>query len=164
MSGRIGKSINRAERIGAIALLSAIVALVAVASVARAVGSPIIWSVEIAQLLFAWLCMICADLAMQQQRHFGLSVLHAMLDERGRYWLDIINHLVLIGLLAFLFVYAWRNMILMHPRLIGATQMHGSWVHASMVLGMVLLLRTLLSQLIDRIAGKSGDPAFESAS
>ncbi len=87
-----------------------------------------------------------------------------MLDERGRYWLDIINHLVLIGLLAFLFVYAWRNMILMHPRLIGATQMHGSWVHASMVLGMVLLLRTLLSQLIDRIAGKSGDPAFESAS
>lgn len=148
-----GGMIRSVERIVAILLLAAIVALVAAAALARAMGEPIIWSVEIAQLLFVWLAMIAADLAMQERRHFGLSLLSATVGVRARFWIDLLNHAVLIGLLGFLLVYAWRNMILMHPRLLGATQMHGSLIHASMVLGLGLLLRTMIAQTLARIRG-----------
>ncbi len=132
-------------------LLASIVALVGIASVSRAAGQPIIWSVEIAQLLFVWLCMLAADLAMQQRRHFGLMILLDNVSARTRRWLEMVNMTILVVLLAFLLVYAWRNMLLMHPRLIGATQMNGSLIHASMVVGLGLLLRTMLSQAWQRL-------------
>lgn len=146
MSRQAGKIFRRIETICAILLLTAIVALVAIASVARAVGSPIIWSVEIAQLCFVWLCMLSADLALQNERHFGLSLLSDALTPDKKRLLELLNRTVLILLLGFLLIYAWRNMLLMHPRLIGATQMHGSLIHASMVVGLCLLLRTMTSQ------------------
>ena len=135
----------------------AIVVLVAVASVSRAAGSPIIWSVEIAQLLFVWLCMLAADLALQDGRHFRLMALLDGLSPNRRRVLEGLNMVVVIALLAFLWVYAWRNMVLMHPRLIGATQMHGSLIHASMVVGLVLLLRTAVAQLYRHVRARGGD-------
>ena len=141
----------------AVALLAGIVVLVGIAAVARSLGSPIIWSIEIAQLLFVWLCMLAADLAMQQRRHFGLSLLPDSLPPRSRQVLEAINLLIVIGLLVFLWIYAWRNMVLMHPHLIGATQMHGSLIHASMVVGLLLLLRTSVAQLVDHL--RQTDPS-----
>ena len=79
---------------------------------------------------------------------FGLALLSDNLSPRANRLVDIANHLVLAGFLAFLLVYAWRNMILMHPRLIGATQMHASLIHSAMVVGLALLLRTMLVALI----------------
>ncbi|MEC9431587.1 MAG: TRAP transporter small permease subunit [Pseudomonadota bacterium] len=154
--------LRRAEGWAALLLLVAVVALVAGASVARAAGVPIIWSVEVAQLLFAWLCILAADLALQRDRHFGLSFLFDALSPRAARWVAIFNHAVLALLLAFLLVHAWRNMILMHPRLIGATQMHGSWLHASMTAGFALLLRTLLTHL-GRLILAPPDPASPKA-
>jgi len=142
---------RRLEFACAIALLVAIVVLVAIASVARVAGSPIIWSVEIAQLLFVWLCMFAADLAMQEGRHFRLMILLDGVSPRVRWYLECLNMGVLIALLAFLWFYAWGNMLLMHPRLIGATQMNGSLIHASMVVGLLLLLRTLVVQLFQHL-------------
>lgn len=138
---------RRIEIACAVAVLAAIVVLVGVASVARYVGSPIIWSVEVAQLLFAWECMLAADLAMQFNRHFGLSILLDRLRGKARQLVEIANLLVLIGLLGFLFVYAVENAVLMHPRLIGSTQMNASLIHTAMPFGLALMLRTLAVKL-----------------
>ncbi|SFS51824.1 TRAP-type C4-dicarboxylate transport system, small permease component [Sulfitobacter marinus] len=137
---------QRVETVCAVLLLVAIVVLVAIASIARVVGSPIIWSVEIAQLCLVWLCMLSADLAMQNGRHFGLSLLSDALSPARKRLLELFNRAVLIILLGLLLYYAWHNAHLMHPRLIGATQMHGSYLHASMVVGLCLLLRTMIAQ------------------
>ncbi|MEZ5666048.1 MAG: TRAP transporter small permease subunit [Alphaproteobacteria bacterium] len=147
---------RRVEFACAIAILAAIVVLVGVASVARTLGAPIIWSVEIAQLLFVWECMLAADLAMQHDRHFGLSVLLDRLGTRARRIVVIGNLLVLIALLGFLLVYAVINTGLMHPRLIGATQMNASLVHAAMPFGLALMLRTLAVKLWHAIAEMRG--------
>ena len=50
---------------------------------AMAGASPIIWSVEIAQLLFVWRCALSADLALQGSRHWGLPALHELI---GPHW------------------------------------------------------------------------------
>lgn len=145
---------QRIEFAFACLLLAGIVVLVGIAAITRAAGHPIIWSVEIAQLLFVWLCMLAADLAMQQRRHFGLMILLDNIPAKARRWVEIVNMAILVVLLAFLLFYAWRNMLLMHPRLIGATQMNGSLIHASMVVGIALLLRTMLVQTWQRLGGE----------
>lgn len=145
---------RKIEMASAVFLLLAIVLLVGIASVSRAMGSPIIWSVEIAQLLFVWLCMLAADIALQDGRHFGLLILLDNLSPRIRRLFEIFNLFVLMALLLLLFTYAWKNTILMHPRLVGATQMHASYVHGSMLVGLALLLRTMGIQLFNKIRQK----------
>lgn len=145
---------QRLEFACAAMLLAAIVLLVGVASVARYAGSPIIWSVEVAQLLFVWLCMLAADLALQEYRHFGLSILLDNLTPGRRRLVEIANHLVLVALLAFLLVYSVRNTALMHRSLVGSTQMPASFIHAAMPFGLVLMLRTLAVQLFRQITGR----------
>jgi len=147
--------LRRIELACAAALLVGVVLLVGVASVARAFGSPIIWSIEIAQLLFLWLCIFSIDLAMREGRHFGIGLLLDNLPPAGRKAVEIFNLLVMIGLLAYLVRYAWKNMILMHPRLDGALQTPGSYFHASMVVGFLLLIRTLIVQLVRCVRDKA---------
>ncbi|MEC9344217.1 MAG: TRAP transporter small permease subunit [Pseudomonadota bacterium] len=142
---------RRIEFACAAVLLVAVVILVGVASAARAMGSPIIWSIEIAQLLFLWLCILSIDLAMQHERHFGIGLVLDNLTASARKAMEIINLLVMIGFLAYLLRFAWKNMILMHPRLDGALQIPGSYFHASIVVGFVLLIRTLTVKLVTRI-------------
>ena len=140
--------LKRIEFACAALLLVAVVVLVGVASTARAMGAPIIWSIEIAQLLFLWLCILAIDLGLQYERHFGISLLLDNLPPRGRKVLEIANLLVITGLLVYLMQFAWKNMILMHPRLDGALQLPGSYFHASMVVGFLLMIRTLVVRLV----------------
>lgn len=140
--------LRRIEFASASLLLTGIVLLVGGGSLSRAFGWPIIWSVEIAQLMFLWLCVLAIDLAMQDERHFGLEIILGNVSPRIRKLIEGGNILVMIGLLIFLLLYAWKNMILMHPRLDGALQIPGSVFHASMVLGFALLVRTLVVKLV----------------
>lgn len=142
---------QRLEFACAILLLVAIVLLIGAASVGRAMGAPIIWSIEVAQLFFVWLCMLAADLALQQQRHFGLSILTDNLSPRWQHVLATVNHAILLLLLIFLLVYAVRNTHLMHTRFIGATRMNASLVHAAMPVGLALMIRTLAVQLYRKL-------------
>ncbi len=145
---------KRFEYFCAAFLLLAVVLLVGMASVARAAGSPIIWSIEVAQLLFLWLCVFSIDIALQEDRHFGISLLLDKLPANWRKAFEIINILVIAGLLVYLLQFAWKNMILMHPRLDGALQTPGSYFHASMVVGFALMIRTLAVKLFERIRYK----------
>lgn len=138
---------QRIEFVFAVVLLGLIVVLVGVAAAARVAGAPIIWSIEVAQLLFAWLAMIAADLALQQERHIGMSLLLDALPPPIRRYAELANLGILLALVGFLLVYALKNTVLMHPRLIGATQMNASLVHASMAAGLLLMLRTLVLRL-----------------
>ena len=147
--------LRRIEFACAAILLMAVVVLVGVASVARAVGSPLIWSIEVAQLLFLWLCIFAIDLALQDERHFGISLLLDNVPPRGRKAIEILNLAIMIGLLVYLIQYAWKNMILMHPRLDGALQTPGSYFHASMVVGFALMIRTLLVRLAGDLRKKA---------
>ena len=142
---------RRIEFACAAALLLAVVLLVGIAAISRALGSPIIWSIEVAQLLFLWLCIVAIDIGLQQDRHFGIGLIMDNLPPPGRKALQIFNLVVLIGLLVFLLQFAWKNMLLMHPRLDGALQMPGSYFHASMVVGIALLIRTLAAKIVRAI-------------
>lgn len=143
--------LRRVEFACACLLLCAVVVLVGLAAITRYGGSPIIWSIEIAQLMFLWLCVLAIDLGLQDERHFGIQLLQDNVSPRLRKAIEIVNILILIALLAFLLRYAWRNTAIMHTRLDGALQIPGSFYHASMVVGFALMIRTLLARLLATI-------------
>lgn len=147
--------LRRVEFACAALLLGAVVVLVGLAAITRAMGSPIIWSVEIAQLMFLWLCVLAIDLGLQDERHFGLQIVQDNVSPAVRKAVEVVNLIVLIALLVFLIRYAWRNTIFMHPRLDGALQIPGSYFHASMVVGFALMIRTLLAKLVDTLSRKA---------
>lgn len=146
--------LRRVEFACASLLLCAVVVLVGLAAITRAVGTPIIWSVEIAQLIFLWLCVLAIDLGLQDERHFGLQIVQDNVPPSARKAVEILNLLILIALLAFLMRYAWRNTAMMHTRLDGALQIPGSYYHASMVVGFALMIRTLLARLVTTFSRK----------
>lgn len=131
-------------------LLAAIVVLVAVAAISRKMGSPIIWSLEVSTALFVWLVVLCVDIAMQQNRHFGLSLVLDNVPPSARRWIEIANMVVVMLLLTYLLYYALINVPLMHKRMLGALQIPKSYIHLAMPVGILLWLRTLAVQVRDR--------------
>jgi TRAP-type transport system small permease protein len=148
---------RRIEFLCAVFLLSTIVILVGIGSITRYLGMPVIGLIEISQMLFIWLCMIAADLALQNARHFGLGFMAGRLSEKGGRLLRIGNLVIVAGLLVFLFIYSIVLTRISHPRLIGGLQMHYSFITAALCLGMALMIRTTLAQLIAEVRDwKSG--------
>jgi TRAP-type C4-dicarboxylate transport system permease small subunit len=142
---------QRIEFACATALLAAIVLLVGIAAVTRVAGAPIIWSLEVSTALFVWLVVLAVDLAMQNQRHFGLSVILDNVSDRSKPWVEAGNIIVVMLLLCFLFYYAAINVPLMQKRMLGALQIPKSYVHLAMPFGIVMWLRTLAVQLYAKV-------------
>lgn len=139
--------LRRVETALAALLLCAVVGLVGLAAVSRAMGMPVIWSIEIAQLIFLWLCILAIDVALQEERHFGLQILSDNVTPRIARAVEAGNIVILTVLLAFLAWHAWGNTLLMYDRLDGYLQIRGSWLHASMLVGFLLMIRTLIAKL-----------------
>lgn len=134
----------------AIGLLASIVLLVAIAAVSRKIGSPIIWSLEVSTALFVWLVVLAVDIAMQQNRHFGLSLVLDNVPARVRRWIELANMMVVMALLVYLLYYAIINVPLMQKRMLGALQIPKSFVHLAIPVGILLWLRTLATQFRER--------------
>ncbi|MCT8972684.1 TRAP transporter small permease [Microbaculum marinisediminis] len=134
---------RRIELALATCLLVAIVALVAVSAVSRKFGSPIIWSLEVSTALFVWLVVLTVDIAMQDDRHFGLSIVSDNATPRLRRIIEVTNIAVVMVLLCYLLYYAVANVPLMHKRMLGALQIPKSYIHLAMPVGLLLWLRTL---------------------
>ncbi len=141
---------KRFEMALACLLLAVIVGLVAVAAVSRKMDSPIIWSLEVSTALFVWLVVLAIDIAMQQDRHFGLSVVLDNVSAPVRRWIELANLLVVMALLVYLLYFAVINVPLMQKRMLGALQIPKSYIHLAMPVGILLWLRTLAVQVHDR--------------
>ena len=49
--------------------------LVFVGAVARTIGEPLIWAIDIAQMSFAWACVLGADIALKRNAHIEIDIL-----------------------------------------------------------------------------------------
>lgn len=138
----------RLEDTAAKLLLAAVVLLVFLAAVARSLGSPLIWSVDLAQLLFVWLCFIGANKALRLRAHVGVDFFVRRLPATPRRLLEL-----LLGLLtlAFLLAMAWtgaRLTLLNLERVYGDSGISYAWVTGAVPFGCLLLAATLCGQLL----------------
>lgn len=71
-----------------IVLLAVIVGLVFVAAIMRFFNNPLIWSVDMAQLLFIWLCFLGAARALRERAHLGIDLAVRGFSHRWRLWIE----------------------------------------------------------------------------
>ncbi len=125
-------------------LLGGITGLVFVASIMRFFGHPIVWSVDMAQLLFIWLCFLGANKAMREKSHLGMEVLVSRLGYRPRFWLEVACTAMIVAFLLFLVVQGWDLTWLNKERTFADSTISYAWVTLSVPLGSLLLAITLV--------------------
>lgn len=121
------------------ALLVVITALVFVAAVMRFLGTPLIWSVDLAQLLFIWLCFLGACRAMRQQAHLGVDFLVRLLPYKRRLLVETGLAAVIILFLLTLSWHGYLLTVLNMERIFGDSGLSYAFVTSAVPAGCIFL-------------------------
>lgn len=143
------KLLGRLELAISVALLAAITGLVFVASIMRFFGYPLTWSVDMAQLLFVWLCFFGANKAMRDKSHLGMEVMVKYLGYRPHLWLQMVCAVIILAFLWVLAVEGYHLTMMNRERTFGDSTLSYAWVTASVPVGCFLLGASLVHNMID---------------
>lgn len=141
--------IGRIEAVIAGLFLTAMVVLIFAGGVARMLGHPLNWTVDVATCLFAWACFLCADIAWRHDGLMSVDILTNYLSAELRHAIDTINYL----LIAFFLLYVigagvWLAWVSRARTFQGIPEVSYSVVTLSLPVGALLLLITTLRKLI----------------
>ena len=129
------------------ALLAAIVVLVFVAAISRSFDHPIVWSVDLAQALFIWLCFIGALKALRARAHIGVDYFVQKLPHPLRRGLDLFLAVLAVAFLATMGWFGFQLTILNWQRTFGDSGISYAWVTIAVPIGCGLLGIILLYQI-----------------
>ena len=144
-----GRHLTRIEELISKVLLALLVLLVFVPAVTRTFNRPIIWSIEIAQLLFAWLAFLGANQAMRAGAHIGVDVLTRHLPPRPRRLVALFNLVLIAAFLASLLWYGIELTFVSVDRRFMTTQLSFAFATVAAPLGAALLLLTTVGKIAE---------------
>ena len=137
----------RGEDLVARACLAGCAALVFVAAVSRAVGSPVIWAIDVAMLLFIWCAFLGADAALRARQHIIIDIVVRLFPQPLQRALLILHWTIIV---AFLLTLAWLGThltLLNVQRPMGDTEISYAYVTAAVPVGSLLMAITAARQL-----------------
>lgn len=147
MFNKISRSIYHIEVILSQIILSLIVVLVFSAAAARSMGYPIIWSIEIAKILFMIVCFVCVDITLKKHKHIGITYFVDKLSEKTQ---NIIQLFVLILMLGFTIFSISKGMELIQVykfRMFNATGIPYRYIMPVIPLSMFLMSITIIAHM-----------------
>jgi len=150
--------VTRLELMAAKALLAAIVVLVFVAAVGRSFGHPLVWSVDVAQLLFIWVCFLGANRALRLKTHIGVDLFVRALPRSLRHWVELALAAVTLAFLIALAVSGYKLTVLNWQRVYGDSGISYAWVTAAVPIGAAMLSITLIGHVVKAL--RSGGLVF----
>ncbi|MGQ9368530.1 TRAP transporter small permease [Azospirillum sp. ST 5-10] len=139
---------SKVEAAVAMLLLAVIVVLVFAAGLMRWFGHPLVWSVDLAQLLFVWVAFLGADMALRKRAHIGIDYVVKRLPVRVRAILELVLGAVVLGFLLSMTVLGYRLTMLNLERQFGDSGISYAFVTSAVPIGCLLLAFTLLSQIL----------------
>lgn len=152
----------RAEAILAGIFLVLMVLLIFLGGVARMMGHPLNWTIDLSTCFFAWGCFLCADIAWRKDGLMSIDLIPSRLPDRARRGLDVLNHVLIAGFLVYvIYAGAWLSWVSRARSFNGIPGVSYSWVTMSIVVGGALLLATTLVRLARM---RRGEPAAEPVS
>jgi TRAP-type C4-dicarboxylate transport system permease small subunit len=143
----MSRRLAQLEFLAGAVLLAVIVALVFVASVMRFFDHPLIWSVDLAQLLFIWLCFIGATRAMRERAHLGVDLLVRLLGHRWRLLIETALAAIFLVFLALLAREGYALTLMNRERLFGDSGLSYAWVTIAVPVGCLMLGLAILANL-----------------
>ncbi len=149
----VSKLVELEERL-AMAFFAATSLLVLIGAASRTIGHPLVWSVDMAQMCFAWACVLGADLALKKNVHIEIDILVRHFPIGFRRFLAV---LWLVAMSAFLAMLVWYgiDLTLMNTeRELGDVGISYSWVTSSIPTGCALMLATCVKRLYMSLTGR----------
>lgn len=138
----------RIEAILAGTFLLVMVVMIFLGGVARMLGHPLNWTIDLATCSFAWGCFLCADIAWRRDTLVSIDFLSGRLPSRLGRALQYLNLLIIAGFLVYvIYAGAWLSWVSRARSFQGIPDVSYSWVTASIVVGGVLLLLTTLLKI-----------------
>lgn len=150
------KRLSQIEFAIAVGLFAAIVGLVFVAAITRFFDHPLIWSVDMAQLLFIWLCFVGATRAMREKVHLGVDLLVRHLPLRVQL---LVETAVSVIVIAFLLLLAYEGYLLTTlniEREFGDSGISYAFVTVAVPIGALMLAAALIRNLLGAWRDRSG--------
>jgi TRAP-type C4-dicarboxylate transport system permease small subunit len=146
-----------AEAFIARTFLIVMVILIFSAGLARVLGHPINWAVDVATCLFAWACFLSADIAWRKSRLMSVDVLTVRLSERGQRACRLLNYCILTAFLLYLIPTGlWLSYISRARSFQGIPEFSYSWITMSLPVGAILLLITTFLKLREDVTERAG--------
>ncbi len=130
-------------------LLVVIVVLVFAAGLLRWFDRPLIWSVDLAQLLFVWISFIGANQALRSRVHIGMDLLVRPFPIRVRRLLEVLLALLTLGFLLYMALLGYRLTALNIERVYGDSGISYAFVTGAVPVGCLLLAITLGCHLLE---------------
>lgn len=135
-------------------LLAVIVVLVFAAAIGRSFGYPLIWSVDVAQLLFVWVCFLGANRALRLKTHIGVDLFMRRLPMALRHWIELALALLTLAFLVALMISGGRLTLLNWQRVYGDSGISYAWVTAAVPIGAAMLAITLVGHIVGALRGR----------
>ncbi len=149
----VGKLVILEERL-AMAFFAGTSIFVLIGAITRTVGSPVIWAVDLAQLCFAWACVLGADLALKKNAHIEIDIVVRYFSMAARRNLAIVWMVAIAAFLSMLTWYGTQLTLMNTERILGDVGISYSWVTACIPTGCALMLATTLKRLYRGLTGR----------
>ena len=145
---RLNRIIGTLIEIPAALLVLAEVVLLLMGVISRYVlHKPLVWSDELASILFLWLAMLGSIIAFQRGEHMRMTAIVGKLEPRGRAFLDLVAIAAGIAFLAFVvhpaYEFAQDEVFVRTP----AMDIVNAWRAAALPIGLGLMLLVGLLQI-----------------
>lgn len=115
-------------------------------------NQPLIWSDELASILFSWLAMLGAVLALHRGTHMRLTAIVTRLPEKWRGWLEAVSALTVCTFVALIITPAIEHMNLQMPVSTPALQLPDGWRCAALPVGAALMLMAALARIAREVS------------
>jgi TRAP-type C4-dicarboxylate transport system permease small subunit len=120
-------------------------------------GVSVAWSIDIAQLLFSWICFIGADLALRTDSHVGVDILTRRLPANVRILISFILDLMVLAFVASIFYFGSVLCVQNYRRIFNTVPISYSFVTLSAPVGAFLMgltttvrLKTHINNIIEK--------------
>jgi TRAP-type C4-dicarboxylate transport system permease small subunit len=145
------KKLIKIELVIAKIMFIIMVVLILVAAIGRSMGYPLIWSIEISMVLFAWVSMFSIHYAQVNQRNMGIDILSKRLPVKVQNVVDYINKILIISFLGFGtcsgYIFMWDT----RSHVLPISEINHVVLSAAVPTGCLLIMLTCIEQLIDKI-------------
>jgi tripartite ATP-independent transporter DctM subunit len=112
--------------------------------------SPLTWSDELASILFLWLAMLGAVIALRRGEHMRLTAIVTRVPTRWRALLETVAALVVIVFVVLVLLPAYQYLVEEWAILTPAMEIHNSFRAAAIEVGAVLMMVIALARLVER--------------
>ena len=143
------EKVGKAEFYFCAFLIVAIVLLVFISTVMRVIKIPIPWSIDMAQLMFAWITFVGADVAYRQSKFVGVDILVKKAPEKVRNIIELVIHIIILAVVLFLVRNGIQLSIKNYMRTFQTLPITYAWVNTSLPVGCIFMSCTAVVKIID---------------